>query len=122
MSLNGVIGVFATGTYTVTRTVTGTYTAGRYTDGATGTFDITASVQPVSGRDLQFVAEGEHGNEVKVVYTSTPLFTRTPTTSPDKVAIDGETYEVFRVEKWQHFGISTNEDHFRVFVSRLTLP
>lgn len=122
MSLNGVIGVFATNTYTVTRTATGTLSQGRYTDGATSTLTIEASVQPVSGRDLQALAEGEHSNEVKIVYTTTPLFTRTPTQSPDRIAIDGEAYEVFQVHKWQHFGIATNEDHYQVMVSRLVTP
>lgn len=118
MSHVGVITSFSTGTYTVTRTLAGSYTAGRYAAGAVSTFDVVACVQPVSGRDLQSLPEAQRGDEVKVVYCATELRTRTPAQEPDTVAIEGESYEVFRVERWDAFG----EVHWRAYTSRLVTP
>lgn len=107
---------FKTGTYTVTRTAVGTRTNGRYTPGATSTFDITASVQPVTGRDLQSLPEGQRAEETRIVYTTTELRTRTATVDPDSISIDSETWAVVKVERWQAFG----NTHYRAFVARQT--
>ena len=122
MALSGVISAFKTGTYTVTRTGGGTYSSGVYTAGSTSTFDITASVQPVSGRDLQVLPEGQHGNEVRVIYTTTELRTRNPTNAGDKISIGSEDWEVFRFERWEAFGLNLSGDHYRAFASRLETP
>lgn len=118
MSLLSVITRFATGTYTVTRTAAGGNTAGRYTAGATSTFSIVASVQPVTGRYLRVLAEGQRADEARLIFTSTELRTRTPTNEPDLLAVDGETWEVFRVNRWQHLG----ETHYVVMASRKVVP
>jgi len=114
--LTGVIGAlgFKTGTYTVTRTAAGTRTLGRYTAGAASTFSIEASVQPVTGRDLQAMPEGQRAEETKVVYTTTELRTRTPAGEPDTIAIDSETWAVTKVERWDAFG----DTHYRAYVAR----
>ncbi len=119
MSLNGVIARFATATsYTVTRVAAGSTTAGRYTAGASSSVTIVGSVQPVTGRLLKVLAEGQRADEARVLYTTTQLFTRTPTNEPDRVTIDSELWEVFRVDRWQHFG----ETHYIVMLSRKVVP
>ena len=105
MGLLDVIDSFATddglggGQYSVARRTTGTYTNGRYSGpGATTTIVITASVQPISGRDLVVVPEGQRTDESRKIFTATQLVTRTPTTEPDVITIGGEPYAVFRVD------------------------
>lgn len=118
MSLNGVIESFATGTYTLTRGTSGVYTDGRYVSAAPSTTTVEACVQPVSGRKLLPLLEGRRTDEVRVVFTQSELFPVTPSQRADQLTIDGEQWEVFNVERWQHWG----ETHYRSLVSRLTLP
>lgn len=119
MALTGVIGRFATGTYSVARRAAGTYTAGRLVAGASeASFDIVACVQPASGRELQVLPEAQHGEEVKLIFTTTELRTRTPTHDPDVITISGEAYEVFKVETWEAF----DDVHYKAFAKRVPLP
>lgn len=98
-----------TGDYTVTRTAVGSYNgSGIYVPGATSTFTISASIQPTSGRDLLALPEGQRTQENRTVYTETELKTRTPTTDPDKISIDGETWEVKTATRhYGHGGVHT---------------
>lgn len=114
MSLTGAIASFSTGTYTVTRTAAGSSTLGRYTAGATSTFDIVASVQPVTGRDLLAMPEGLRADETRIVYTTTELRALTAASDADVVAIDGEVWGVVQVERWQAFGGT----HYRALAAR----
>jgi hypothetical protein len=118
VSLNDVISDFATGTYTVTRTAAGAYTRGRYTAGSSTTFVLDACVQPLQGRELDSLQEGELTEEIRVIYSATELKTRTPDYEPDRISIDGESWTVIRVQRWQHWG----EDHWRVFAAREKRP
>ena len=115
MSLTGVIARFKTGDYTVTRSANGTYVNGRLVAGAPSTFSIEASIQPVTGRELQALPEAYHGEEVKVIYTVTELLAA-PT--PDVVTIDGEAWEVFKCQRWQAFGGT----HYRAHAARSETP
>jgi hypothetical protein len=118
MGLLGVIGRFETGTYTVTRTAQGVYTNGRYTPGATTTFPIVASIQPVTGRDLQLLPEGQHASESRIVYTTTELRSRATANDPDTIAIDGEAWDVISFERWEAFG----DTHWRGIAGRRPAP
>lgn len=119
MSLIGVIGSFATGTYAVTRRAPGAYDAnGRFTPGGTSALNIEASIQPVTGRDLQVLPEGFSAEETKVVYTTTTLRTESPAGAADIVTIDSEPYKVIRSERWEAFG----DEHHRAFVARGKAP
>lgn len=121
MSLLDAIASLATGTYTVTRRATGTWSAGRYTKNASSsTFNIVASVQPafnmnriIGGRDLQHTDQGQSVTNVRLLYTTTELFTRNATNDPDEVSIDGSDWTVTRVEKWDH----TGRVHYKVVVT-----
>lgn len=116
MALQDVINAagFKTGDYTVTRVVAGSYVSGLYVPGGTSTLSIEASIQPATGRDLQVLPEGQHGQETKVVYTTTELRTRRTTHDPDKITIDGETWECVTDERWEAFGGT----HYRVYATR----
>jgi hypothetical protein len=103
----------------VLRKNVGTYTDGYYTSGASFSFTIEACVQPpktgTAGRILQIPAEGQRGDEDRVLYTTAQLNTRMPDTDPDVVIVDSERWEVFKVERWQAFGGT----HYKVTMSRL---
>lgn len=121
MSLNESIDSLATGSYTVTRRATGTTTDGIYTPGGSSTFSITAVVEPATG--LQRVTggfemissyDGQHANDVQVIYTRTELKVRSRTTEPDLVTIRGRQYTVFRCEPWDLAKDgANNEVHYR---------
>lgn len=104
MSLNGVIAAFATGTYTVTRYETETYTKGRRVEGASSTFSIVAVVVPMSGRVLNALATAQETEETRRLATTTELRARTPESAPDMIEIDGEEWQVTKVERSQHWG------------------
>ena len=117
MSLSGLIPALKTGTaYTVTRTVAGTMTSGRYSGpGAASTFEIAASVQPLNGKDLKAVPEAERTSHLRKLYTETALQTRTATNEADSVLIDGESHKVISVEYHEGFGFK----HYKTVVSRV---
>lgn len=115
MSLSLVIASFSTGTYTVTRTAADSYAAGIRTPGATSTFSIDASVQPVSGNDLRAVPEGRRVDDFRTLWTRTALIL---TPNPDQVSIGGEVFEVFRAPA---FGI-LEPTFYRVMVTRRVVP
>lgn len=123
MALSGVIDSFATGTYAVTRTVVSTYgTDGRLVAGATSVVNITASIQPLSGRDLKALPEGRHGEDVRKMYAKVELLTQTPGNDPDLVTYKGETWEVFNVDSWEAFGLGTGGNHYKALIARLDTP
>lgn len=110
MSLRDSITSLASGTYTITRTASGTYDAtGAYTQGGLSSFDIVASIQPATGRQLRDLPEGQRGDEVVAVFTITELRTRTPTTEPDTVAYRGEPWTLITVKRWDSFGATHYE-------------
>ncbi len=116
MSLTAVIARMRTGTYTVTRRTAAAPaydTSGVKTADATSTFSIEASVQNISGRNLRNLPEGQHADDVRVLYTETELRPRTPTVAGDRLVIDSESYEVFRVRK-----ASIRATYYRCYVSR----
>jgi len=104
---------FPTGTYTVTRTARGVLAQGRYTGGAQSTLDIVADVQHVSGDMLKDLPEGVRSEEVRLVFTTTQLFTESPTHDPDMIAIDGDSWRVIRVDRFRVFA-----DRYRAMVQR----
>lgn len=104
---------FQTGTFTVTRTATGTTTKGRYTPGADSTFPIDAVVRPVTGQLLVALPEGQHAENTRVFYTKTEVRERT-----DVIAMDSEDWAVFQADDFPGHG----GRHYRVMASRKDLP
>ena len=85
--------------YTVTRAGTVEYDSdpGRPTASAPTTVSITASVQPVAGKDLQRLPEGTRTEEARTLYTRTQLL---DDPEPDTVALEGATWQVESAEPW----------------------
>lgn len=113
MSLLGVITCFQTGTYTITRTAADTYTDGLRTAGATSTFTIDASIQPVTGRKLLALPEARRTQDIRVLWTATALAVA------DKITIAGELYEVFEVVT---HGVLSTTPFYCVYCARQVTP
>lgn len=123
MGLSGVIGRFKTGIYAVTRTVAATYDAnGRVVAGSTAVINVPASIQPLSGRELQALPEGQHGTEMRKMYSEVELRGRTPTNDPDIVSYKSENWEVVNVFSWEAFGAGSGGDHHKVHIARVATP
>lgn len=80
------------------------------------TFDIIASVQPLSGEELENLREGERSQDFREVYTSTELRPTKPEdgTLGDHVVLDGVEYEVQKCQDWK--GVA---GFFHVVVARV---
>jgi hypothetical protein len=118
VSFADVIEELGQGSYTVTRMTAAARTLGRRVAGSTSTLTITASVQPLTGRDLKTKPEGQHADDCRTVYTTTALLTRDTTHEADLIAIGGEAFEVYRVKQWDAFG----ETFYVAQVSRNPIP
>jgi hypothetical protein len=123
MSLRDSITSLASGTYTVTRTDTGTRVGnfGRYTAGDASTFEIVASIQPATGRQLRDLPEGQRGDETIAIYTKTEIRTRSPGepgNEPDVIAYRDEPWTVTQVKRWESFGAV----HFEALAVRAPDP
>lgn len=96
MDLSGVIMALATGTYTVTRRAAGSVSGGIYAPGSSSTLSVKALVQPGEPEHLERLPEGTRLDDVKVVFSSSPLYTQNEATGApaDLLSIDGKSYEV----------------------------
>jgi hypothetical protein len=117
VSLSGAIASFKTGDYEVVRYGAPTFEYGIAVAPSNQIVEIAACVQPVTGRLLQLLPEGQRADETKVIFTTAELFTRGPAHDPDKVIINGDYYRVFRVDRYQAFGGDGSGDHFRALVA-----
>lgn len=94
----------------------GTWTKGQFTASATTSFNILASIQPLSGNEMQSLPEGRREKEAIRLYTSTELkIAAEGGANADVVTIAGKDYEVIAVYPWRN-GIL---NHFKVIVSRI---
>lgn len=118
MSVTAVILRNATGTYTVTRRVAETYVDGLPVAGSPSTLSVRAVIQPATGRDLQQLPEAQFGTEIRKMFTTVEIMTRTPTHAPDVVTIDGESWEVINVARWQ----ARTGTHWEALLSREPSP
>lgn len=102
-------------TYTVTRRGAPTSVKGIMTAApTTTTLSITASVQPVSGRDQQNLPDAMRTRELRVVFTATEIMPVRPGYVADVVTYGGEPWEVLRSEKWEAFG----DTFWRAYIAR----
>lgn len=85
-------------------------------DGPVERFEILASVQPVRGLELTQTLQLDATAQAKVLLTVADLKTgdEDGQTGPDVVEIDGEDYEVHKVEDWRETSLA----HRRVWVVR----
>ena len=96
------------GGITIKRDLGGTWSEGRYTPATRGTTTgVVASFQPLRGREIQMLPEGDRDKRSGKVSTETELKSADrgadPQTMADQIVFDGDTWEVRSVEK-HHFG------------------
>jgi hypothetical protein len=116
MSLRSIIAKHGA-SYTVTRAGAGAITTGRYVPAATTTATMIAVIQPVTGRLLESLPEGQSADETRVCFTEYALRTRTPAGAADLVTFQSEQWAVYQVEMWE--GLS-GSPHYRAMLSRQT--
>ena len=89
----------------VTRRGVGAYNpaTGRYAQGTPTTFETLASVQPLTGKDLDKLPHARKQKGAFTIYTKDKL--ELPTDGGalgDIVTIHGDRYEVLAMEEWQN--------------------
>ncbi len=96
----------------VDRTVAGAYVDGNYVEGASSSFTVTASVQPMSQREQLILPEGVRERKSIILFTTVELkvVDEETGTSADVVNYLGEKYEVFQTPNYR-MGVL---DHFRI--------
>jgi len=98
-------------------TTPGAYIDGMWRDGKWQSFEITASLQPMMERDFLLLPEGDRFKDVRKIYTDAKLLVGNEgrTLASDLVCIDGEDYQVRKVEDWtNHLSLT----HFKVILVR----
>jgi hypothetical protein len=124
VSINDSIAGFATGTYTVTRRLKGTFTSGKYVPNASpSTFSVSAVIQPatdlqrvVGGKDLREGVENQRLDDVRMMHCATELYMLSATHDPDTISYDGDSWTVFRVEPHDFSGTR----HWMAVITRRT--
>ncbi len=104
MDLSGAVLMLASGNYNVVRREPPVYVSGRRQEPAHTTIPIIASVQPASGFVVERLPEGKRDRETIMLYTRTRLQTANTVEEADFVYIDGGTFEVETVQRWNRLG------------------
>lgn len=93
--------------YPVTRSRGGSYIAGIWTEDDSGPADLKAlmSEQPVTGKDIERIEEGDRNKEIKKVYSADELRIHNESTGSqaDIVTIRGKQFQVQTVERWTDY-------------------
>lgn len=95
------------------RLANGHLTLGRWVEGVATPFTFEASVQPTTAHDILFLDIGRREKKTYTIYTDTKLLALTPAVrNPDRVIVNGETYEVDFEAPWQNNVIN----HFKYII------
>lgn len=92
--------------YTLKRKNAGSYVAGKWVDGTLiPSLVAFASIQPMTGKEMVRIPEGDRNRERKVAYSADLLKVAEPTsgTKADIVTVDGQDFEVESVEPWTDY-------------------
>ena len=103
---------------TVTRPdMAGTWQKGRYIESTKSTFEITASVQPLSPKEMEMLPEGRRNKESYRIYTDTELnpASQDSKINADIIEINGNNFEVLGCNRWQN-GIL---NHYKILASKI---
>lgn len=106
MNFSRILAHLGSGRYTITRFSPGDYGGavenGRFRPGPTETFEVRASIQPLTGEQLLRLPEGERTRERIIIFTAAQLRTtrQSEVAMADRVAYRGEQFEVESVEAW----------------------
>lgn len=93
----------------ITRYKPGRYIERKWCDGGCSTFQVVASIQPMSGRERLLLPEGDRSREFVHIWTSSPLQLGDieKKTRGDSFDWNGKTYFVEKVERWGNHYRST---------------
>ena len=107
MTASSLISSFGS-TVTITRYAAGSYVNGSYVAGATSSISATMSVQPMNGRDLLLLPEGQRTRNFLKGYSSVVVYTADQAASKkaDVVTVGSKNYEVHSVQEWLDQGSS----------------
>lgn len=106
----------------ITRKGSGYYQGGRWVEGTPESISIRCNIQPYQQGDKSFILpEGIEAEDVRVVYTRTPLKTSSQheETEADTTIIDGLTYVCKSVRDWSQNGMKLS--HYEAFFVRQDL-
>ena len=86
-------------TWFLDRKATGSYVDGWYVDGSTQTYIVKCNVQPLTGKDLQILAENNRYRQGLKVYSLVEIKVDDIFYKPDSSL----TFKVVNVENWNAF-------------------
>lgn len=91
--------------YSVERSGGGSYANGVWQESGTSVVSVFASVQPLSGSDLERIAQGDRLKEFLKLYSADEVFTLNEITGAkaDAITIDGKVYLAYSVQKWPSY-------------------
>jgi len=92
----------------------GAYVSGKWVKGTPADIIIRASLQPLTGEELNQLPEGRRTDQTYKMYSSIKLRT-VKTDNPDYVTIDGNKFEVIQVEPNQNNIIN----HYKVIIGKV---
>jgi hypothetical protein len=95
---------------TVTRRSAGTYVSGRFVPGTGTDDDAKGNIQPLNGKELLQLAEGDRQRQGLKIYTAFALENGDTVTRADGIA-----YEVQAVEDWTAFA----QPHYKARLLRI---
>lgn len=106
MNLSGAIDALGTTTeLAITRRAAATYSNGRPVPGSTTSLEVVATVVPAGPEDVQLLPEGRRSERTLQLFTKVALQApRVGGVAGDIATVDGEPYEVLRVEDWNDAG------------------
>lgn len=117
-----VIPGFLSGTYIVTRSLGGEYIKGRFVAGNTETIKMVGSLQPIGGRELKHLEEGERIKDHYTFYSDERLsiVDASDLSQADVIQIDDDSYRVVSVEEWSNeIGfVGIDLPHFKTILKR----
>lgn len=102
-------------TLRIFRFESGEYQDGVWVEGGKNELFKSYSVQPTASQELELLPEGRNAEGSFTLFGDFPLKVSGADTNPDIVEIDGEPYEVLRVDIWQN----QIRPHYRVIVSKV---
>lgn len=100
----------------VKRPAAGSFVAGRYVEVAPVALTVLASVQPLTGEDLEVLPEAERTSDAIEIFSIAELFPVNHTLNKlgDLVTYRGRDYRVRNVEQWD-----VNGNYFRSVATRV---
>jgi len=95
----------------------GGYVDGEFEAGIEETFEIEISMQPLGGKELLLMSEGERTKRYMKGYTATELQTAEQSSAQkaDRVAYNGTIFEVQKIERW----METDLNHYEVLFAEV---